>query len=135
MQPAYDQEVNVTLLAYGRCLDTPGSEEEFIDLFTHDAVFTLRGRTYNGRDGVRSFLAQRQNSGPVKHMLSLSVLTYQRDGTCAATGETVPFRPDAEGNIKIVFVGRFDDRLRRDDDRWRFTHKTVEPAAGFGLER
>jgi hypothetical protein len=121
----------LTLMSYGRFLDEY-DDAEWLDLFAADARFDLRGTIYEGRAGLEAFLAQRTYRGPRKNFLGSFALSFDGDDRCVATGDTMALRPSADG-IRVVFVGRFRDELRRDADRWRFTQKVVIAADGFGL--
>lgn len=99
--------------------------EEFSQLFTEDAVVTakLAGTTYRGREEIRGFL-----EGQPPHKRGLHVTVNHRvhvDGdTARAAADFFVIVPRPQG-LHLLSMGRYDDRIVREEGRWRFAERHV----------
>lgn len=110
-----------TLARYCHLCDD-GEFEAFAELFDADAVFTVRGREYRGREAIRAFMEAAQ--GPDargKHVLGQSVVDVDGDAACAVTDYLFVTKA-----LAVSSAGRYHDTLRRGDDGiWRFTSREI----------
>jgi len=98
-----------------------GAFDDWIDLFTPDAVFDVgpRGR-FAGQVGLRHFLKDvplAEGRPLVKHCVMNSIVTV--DGA-NATAESYVVVINAGPPLGLTLVGRYDDRLVKTPHGWRF---------------
>lgn len=99
--------------------------EEFTELFTEDAVVTakLAKKTYTGRQEIRGFL---ENQPPEKRGLHVTVnhRVHVDGDTARAAADffVIVTRPDG---LHVMGMGRYDDRIVRQDGKWRFAERHV----------
>lgn len=126
-----DDDIAVrNLLARVARLADVGTVDQFLELFTQDAVFEIPGRPpSNGRTELRERTeAQRQAgvvgpSSPWMHLLGTSDVQVEADGAeaftpwivCAATSQPA-----------ISLAGRYHDTLVRTSDGWRIRHRRLQ---------
>ena len=111
---------------YGPLLDS-GRLAEWGERFTRDAVFSLYGRSYRGREEIVREIGRMQPppERPVKHLLLAPVVDLAGDGTALAWTDMTVFATNAEGRIEIATMGRYHDRLVRERDLWRFRERVL----------
>lgn len=102
-----------------------GRYEEWADLFTQDGVFDAgaRGRA-QGWEQLIAFLKGRHGpQGPksrhyiVNHAIQVSGNEAVARSYVAVTNE--------DGDTSLFGAGTYDDRLRKEGDRWRFVERKV----------
>jgi ketosteroid isomerase-like protein len=121
-----------TLHSYGHAIDY-GDEEGWVDCFTEDGVFDVRGRLGEkqlyrvaGRDALRAFVAEHTRAPELwhKHVVVNEVIDVEGDTATCASYFAVPVAQD--GAPPLNYVGRYLDRLVREPDgRWRFAERVV----------
>lgn len=111
---------------YGPLLDS-GRLAEWGELFTRDAVFSVYGRSYRGREEIVREIGALQPppDRPVKHLLLAPVVDLAGDGTALAWTDMTVYATGADGRVAIATMGRYHDRLVRADDLWRFRERVL----------
>ena len=111
---------------YGPLLDS-GRLAEWGELFTRDAVFSVYGRSYRGRDEIVREIGAMQPppDRPVKHLLLAPVVDFAGDGAALAWTDMTVYATGEDGRIAIATMGRYHDRLVRETDRWRFRERIL----------
>ena len=126
-----------TLYRYGHSIDY-GLEKEWVDCFTANGVFEVRGQTgdipnrsYQGREELARFVAHHTRAPDRwhKHLLIEPQITV--DGASAKVRSYFT-RLDStdEGKPFVHAFGRYRDELVREADGcWRFTERIAEVEA------
>lgn len=126
-----------------------GTDEDFLNCFTDDAVFDIhysmspdpppvhhgtrheRGVLHRGREQLAAYIAgnaARRAGVPQFRMLADPTIDLDGD-TATATSYLVGVMP-VEGPPEIIDLGRYRDRLRRvGPAEWRIEHRVVEVLA------
>ena len=132
-----ERSVLDTLYRYGHSIDY-GLEDEWLDCFTADGVFEVRGQTtdiprrsYQGRDELARFVSQHTRAPDQwhKHLLIEPRITV--DGASAKVCSYFA-RLDSTntGRPFVHAFGRYRDELIREADGcWRFTERIAEVEA------
>jgi hypothetical protein len=111
---------------YAQLLDS-GRLSEWGELFTADATFAVYGRTYRGRDEIVREIGGMQ-PGPgasVKHLLLAPVVDLGHDGEALAWTDVTVLAAASGRPASIATMGRYHDRLLREDGRWRFRERVL----------
>jgi ketosteroid isomerase-like protein len=122
-----------TLHAYGQSIDY-GDEETWVDCFTEDGVFDVRGRQphqptrlISGREELRRFIAGHTRAPELwhKHLLVEPLISLDGDTATCVSYLVVLMQHE---NLPVVRVfGRYRDRLVKEaDGRWRFRERIAE---------
>jgi len=128
VQRVSDEEaIRRTLAEYCQFCDD-GRFDEWAELFTEDARFSVLGQTHEGRATVKAWIGKAmppERRG--KHFLGQCVIDVE-PGTGRARGVTdytfVTRTP--EGGYAITSAGRYHDSfVRGDDGRWRFQTREI----------
>lgn len=126
---AAEVEIRALVQRYN-ALGDGGRFDEFVELFTPDAVYVVTGREapYEGHDGIRRLLAEANDdlrswasNGPfhLRHFTSTHQIDF--DGADHAHGRVYYQCLMAHG---LDHWGRYTDRYRIVDGRWRFAART-----------
>lgn len=111
-----------------------GTDDEFLDCFTRDAVWTMRFRgspdeqQFSGRQAFRQFIERmpRPPHAWRKHLLLELVVSHDGD-TAEAVSYWLLIDGDAAGAPQVNSFGRYHDRLRREaDGAWRLHDRLVD---------
>jgi uncharacterized protein (TIGR02246 family) len=101
--------------------------DEWLDCFTEDGAFDFFGSRTEGRDALRelgSGMEATQASAPMRHVVTNVIVDV--DGDTATSSSYLQIlmaqRPPA-----LMTSGRYEDRLRRIDGRWRFEERVLLP--------
>jgi SnoaL-like domain len=97
------------------------------DFFTTDGVFEVpaRGFDFRGMDALMAFFESR-SSGPSVGRHVTSNLVIEGGGNEARAMSYLQIL-SAEGSPRaILMFGRYQDKLRRTPEGWRFSHRRVE---------
>ena len=101
-----------------------GRFEEWADLYTEDAKFTVMGVTHVGRDEAKAFIEKGQpEERRGKHCCFNTVIDYDGDGDDRARASTDYIFVNREK--QITSAGRYVDVLVKQDDRWRFAEREI----------
>jgi uncharacterized protein (TIGR02246 family) len=111
---------------YAQLLDS-GRLPDWGELFTRDASFTVYGRTHRGRDEIVRAIGELQPGPerPVKHLLLPPVIDLGPDGTALAWTDMTVFATGPDRAPSIATMGRYHDRLVRQDGTWRFRERVL----------
>jgi len=119
--------IRETLHQYAMFLDD-GRVEDFLDLFTPDAVFTADEFVYDGREAIRVELAEKPR-GPGRHLPFPALIELESPTVARAWSDFLRVKIEREGDPTawaITSAGRYYDRLvKGDDGRWRFSRRDV----------
>lgn len=115
--PPPEEDIRRTLARYCMFCDD-GRFDEFGMLFTEGARFHVMGRTYEGREQIRTFMEK--NQGPDargKHLAVNSLI--ESDGWSGTARAWTDFAFIAQ-NQRVTSMGRYHDELVREGDKvWR----------------
>ncbi len=117
-----------------------GALDRLVDLFDEDGIYQVSGRVLRGHREIREFLGRSgafvdgrplwTDPGELykqprsAHVSSNPIIDVEGDGATAESDFVVLSRDD-DGHTRINLVGRYRDRLRRDDrGRWLITKRT-----------
>jgi 3-phenylpropionate/cinnamic acid dioxygenase small subunit len=122
--------VRAVLERYCMLLDS-GAVDDLLGLFDDSCVFTMMGRTYEGKTAFASVWS---DAHPVERPTTVHALVnpdIQVDGAHAtARSNFVLVRRGSDGDTQVAFAGRYIDELRRESGgTWRFTRRRVETLA------
>ncbi len=120
-------DINDLFVRYATALDA-ADVETIVGCFTEDAVLDSPAvGVYTGRDGIRAFaerFARLPASGTqLRHVLSNLAVTVEGD-RARATCYLVNIKTRA-GKTELMAPGRYDCRLVRQPDGWRFQYRLV----------
>jgi ketosteroid isomerase-like protein len=119
-----------------------GALDRLVALFAEDAVLQVMGRVLRGHEQIRSFLGgggvfvdgkpRWTDPGqlllqPRSAHLSANPVIDVDSGGHTATAETdfAVLQRDDDGRARVALVGRYRDRLRKNDDgQWVFAQRT-----------
>ena len=108
---------------YGPLLDG-GRLEEWGQLFHPDAVFAVWRERYEGREAIVKGIGGMQPEAHISHLALTPIIDFEGEdaarawtdfSVCIQQGETT----------SVANAGRYHDRLRREDGRWRFAERVV----------
>jgi 3-phenylpropionate/cinnamic acid dioxygenase small subunit len=115
-----EEGIRRTIAQYAHFCDD-GRFEDWADLYTEDARFSVLGQTHEGRETIKNWIANAQPPEQRgKHVCFSSVIDV--DGDQARAWTDYIFVSQAK---TITSVGRYHDRFVRQTDRWRFTERRI----------
>lgn len=117
------EQIRRTLGEYSRLCDD-GRFDEFADLFTADARLLMLGEEIEGNDAIAATMASVQPDGARGLHMTANPLVDIDGAEATATTDYLFVRPAVDG-LAVVAAGRYYDRLRRDEDRWRFSERRI----------
>lgn len=121
-----EQQIRLTLGRYNQFLKDRRLED-LVDLWLDDGAFIALGTRYEGRAAIRDFLAANampstENIAGGGHLVTNSIIEIDGDrAVCSSDMFTIFHSPD--GPVIRGSVGRYEDKLRRSGDRWRFEER------------
>jgi len=130
-----DYEAIRRLIAlYGQLLDSRRFAE-WGELFAPDASFAFWGRTLSGRDEIVREIGGMQPPAPGKHVVLQPVIDLD-DATHARAWTDLSAFATTKRGIEIVTIGRYHDRLVKQDERWHIAARALvmggeAPPPGF----
>jgi len=101
-----------------------GRFEEWAELFSDDAEFAVMGQVHRGPAAIRDFISAAM--GPEargRHITANPVVEV--DGDTATTSIDYLFVKGAGASFQVINVGRYNDVLVRDGDRWLFAKRSI----------
>ncbi|HVN51233.1 MAG TPA: nuclear transport factor 2 family protein [Acidimicrobiales bacterium] len=111
--------VRAAIAAYTQALDD-GRTDDVVATFCVDGVCHIPGMgTLEGHDALRAAYAKWTPRRPQRHLVLNTLLTEWDDHEAAAVSDVV-FLLSGETGWSIQLVGRYEDRLHREVDAWRF---------------
>ena len=115
-----EDAIRRTIAQYCQLCDD-GRFDEWADLYTDDATFSVMGKTYTGRADVKAFIEKGQApERRGKHLCFNSIIDIDGDSARAITDYVFIDKQHA-----ITSAGRYHDRLIRQPDRWRFAERRI----------
>lgn len=121
------EEIRLLLHSYGRFLDARDFAS-FSGLFAEREGEWIGGMgRAKGRAAILKLMEDSIGTGtpgaPNRHVFSNEMISI--DGDRAAAVSTWMFLVQAESRPQMVYVGRYEDLLVREQGRWRFLRRTV----------
>jgi hypothetical protein len=111
--------VRAALGTYTQALDD-GRTDDVVATFCPDGACEIPGLgTHQGHDALREAYSKWPPRQPQRHLVLNTVVRDWDDDEATATSDFV-FVLLEESGWAIKLVGRYDDRLHRDGDTWRF---------------
>jgi uncharacterized protein (TIGR02246 family) len=107
---------------YCHTIDSQDSEG-WAQCFTADGAFEFDGSVVRGHDALREYADVHARVMRCRHM-TLNHL-YEVEGQAATGHSTTVVTLATPGGYKILGQGRYDDRLVKQDGKWRFVHRRV----------
>lgn len=118
-----DQILDV-LATYCQTVDD-GRFDEWEQIWTVDATFTVVGQTHQGRGALRSFIEAAQPPHlRGKHVLVNPIVNVEGDSATASSDFLFLARADG-GGATVTQVGRYRDRLVRTADGWKISARDI----------
>ncbi len=111
--------------------------EEWAELFTDDAVFSVWGNAYAGRTAIRDGIGGMAPAMPGKHVAFATVVDFDPGGDSSgdrarAWTDFVALADAGPGewgrSYSIATAARYYDLLVRDDTGWRFARRDIRMA-------
>jgi uncharacterized protein (TIGR02246 family) len=119
------------IFLYSQLLDD-SRLDEWQDLFTEDAVFTVWGTVHTGRSAIRDGIGGMTSELPGKHVAYATVVDFEFDDQAWAWTDftaLVDAGPGKWGRSYIVAtVARYYDHVVRRDGRWLFDRRQIRMA-------
>lgn len=119
---------------YSQLIDD-GRYEEWADLFTEDAVFSVWGNTYEGRTTIRDAISGMQPEMPGKHVAFATVIDLgqgKNPKQALAWTDFISLADTGPGewgrSYSIATAARYYDVLVRDETGWRFQRRSIRMA-------
>jgi len=121
-----NEAIRRVIALYAQLLDSRRLDE-WSDLFRDDARFRVYGQTFLGREKIAREIGSMQPppDRPVKHICLTPVIDLDGDARALAWTDFTAFGTSEDGRIEIATIGRYYDELLRDDERWRFSSRTI----------
>jgi ketosteroid isomerase-like protein len=126
--PAVADELAIrrTIAEYCHRVDD-GEFAALVDLFTPDAELVFGALAMQGSDALLQFFSERQ-ARPEQRGRHLTLNTVVDVGEMTAYAVSDYLQLMAPDGVPVpVRAGRYRDELVREDDRWRFRRRTIEP--------
>ena len=105
--------------------------DEWEQLFTDDAVFTVWGNAYQGRRAIRDAISGMFVEQPGKHVAFATIADFDGDHAWAWTDFTA-LADDGPGqwgrSYIIATIARYYDVLVRTETGWRFARRQIRMA-------
>lgn len=124
LDPSVSAAVLNAVAAYAQALDA-GRTADLAALFTPDGVAEVVGTSrFEGRDAIREGYAAFAPSAPQLHLVGNTVVTPASEDEVTAVSD-LAFLHRGRSGWRVQLTGRYDDTLRRTDEGWRFTRRTL----------
>lgn len=122
---ADESAIRETLRKYCFLLDDK-RPDDFVRLFTENAVFYAADLRYEGRATIKKELAEKPRE-PGKHLAFPALIQMQSSSEALAWSDflRVKVKADDPAAWLITNIGRYHDRLVKVGDRWLFAERGV----------
>jgi 3-phenylpropionate/cinnamic acid dioxygenase small subunit len=118
-----EEDIRGVLVRYCHYCDE-GRFDEWGELFTDDATFTVLGETHQGRETITAWIAAAQPPGlRGRHMLSQPLIEI--DGDTARCWTDYAFVGREGSGLTVTSAGRYHDTLVRNGGTWRFASREI----------
>ena len=114
--------VRRTITRYAHTMDGRKVEEN-VALYTDDAVLTLNGTPYEGKDAIRGWVLELAKSPAGIHMTGNTIVDVTGD-KASAISDFLYVRKAPDG-WKVIAAGRYADTLERRGNDWLFTRREL----------
>lgn len=120
------EAIRRVIALYGQLLDARRLEE-WSNLFHDDARFRVYGQAFVGRESIWKEIGGMQPppDRPVKHVCLVPVIDLDGDTRALAWTDFTVFGTREDGRLEIATIGRYYDELIREEERWRFSSRTI----------
>ncbi len=124
-RPEDEAAIRNLIAAYCHCYDD-GRADDFADLFTDDATFTVKGHVREGRAQIHEHIGIRKPGVPPgQHVTYNCVIEIDESGDTARGWTDFAYLKKTDDGFAINTAGRYHDRLTRQPDRWRFQTRVI----------
>jgi SnoaL-like domain len=127
MAPTYtdvSEGVRAAIGTYAHALDD-GRTDDVVALFCDDGSCDIPGLgAAQGHDALHTAYAKVEPKVPQRHLVLNTVVT-EWSATMAEAVSDFVFLVKSDAGWTVLLVGRYQDRLRFDDGRWRFHHRAA----------
>ena len=114
--------VRAAIAAYTRAQDA-GDSDALVDLYIPDGVLEVSGfEAIVGHDALRAAFSSWAPTKPQLHLVANTQLTAWSDDRATAVSD-VAFLQRGQDAWSLRIVGRYDDRLVRTGQTWRFARR------------
>lgn len=120
------EEVRSVLARYSHLVDD-GRRSELDRVFAAEATLDLFGTSHSGLPAVIAALGGDRPPTGNRH-LTTNVAVEVAGEEARAVSDWFLMAPAAEGGWRCLRAGRYEDRLRREDDGWRITVRRITAA-------
>jgi uncharacterized protein (TIGR02246 family) len=111
---------------YNHAIDF-GNYEAWVDCFTEDGIFEGGAGRFVGRAELQKFTEQfktmRANMPSVRHCVMNTVTDVEGDS--AVSSSYLQLLTTGKEGVKLMFTGRYDDKLAKVSGKWRFKERKV----------
>lgn len=124
LHPADLTAIQQLAARYNHAIDS-GDADAWAATFTPDGVFTSRGTSHEGTEALRAFATSfaARSGGTFRHWNAN--LLIEGDGDEATLRCYLQLIAVGGEGPRTISTGRYDDRLVRTADGWRFSARTV----------
>ena len=109
-------------------LSDRGDPDEYLQIFTKDAIWDFPGDARRGRDEIVAGLRERRAAGRTgpgsgnRHAVT-SIAVEILDGSHAEADSYVLFAGKRDGHPAILIAGRYHDDFELEDGAWRLARR------------
>jgi len=116
--------VRAAIGAYAHAVDD-GRTDDVVALFCADGGADIPGLgTAKGHEELRAAYAKVEPKVPQRHLVLNTVVTDWSPSEATAVSDLV-FLIQVKGAWSVMLVGRYQDTLHADGDRWLFHHRAA----------
>jgi uncharacterized protein (TIGR02246 family) len=121
-----DHEAVRRLVALYCQLCDDGRFDEWTDLFTEDATFTVMGQTHTGRAALKAFMERSQPpEARGKHCTFEPLIELAGDEGKVWTDYIFVGTVGEKGRLGVTSAGRYHDVVRKEQGTWRIAARTI----------
>jgi hypothetical protein len=118
------QGVRAAIAAYTHALDD-GRTDDVVATFCADGAVDMPGLgTHGGHEALRAAYEKVKPRRPQRHLVANTLVTEWGDTEAHAVSDVVLLL-QGDGGWSVAVVGRYDDVLHADGDRWLFHRRTA----------
>jgi hypothetical protein len=123
------------MVRYARAVDIDGTEEEFLSMFTEDAILDGPAGHHEGIQGVKDFarrVIERREVRQGRHVITNLLIDGAGDDASVKAylvvymTDTNPIPPKSSRMSELLYVGTYDCTARRIDGAWRLNRRRVK---------
>ncbi|SRR5579871_2356887 len=120
-------EIQRVIALYGQLLDDLRLQE-WGELFTEDAVWSLPTVSYRGRAAIVAGVGamEPKESGRVKHIAFTPIIDFDDQHHARAWTDLMALMQSDRGIWSVVAAGRYYDTLEFAHGRWRFSSRICD---------